>query len=160
MTLVMGFGVLALVAAQQAYHQKNGYAKHVSTGLLLANEIREITFNLPRHDPITGQWVYGPEADEANVTQYDDIDDFGGGVNGPLTISPPISALRQTIPNMTGWSQVVTVEHVAADNVSGAALAPFASDVLRITARIDYQSPQASQPVEIVRQSWIASGGP
>ena len=135
------------VAQQQAYHQKNGYAQHLSTGLLLANEIREAMFNLPRHDPITGQWVFGAEADETAVTFYDDLDDFGGGANAPLVISPVISALRQTIPNMPGWSQVVTVENVAADDVSGAALANFASDVLRITVRVDYQSPQAAQPM-------------
>ena len=61
-TIIIGTGVLAILAAQQAYHMKNNWASRTSTGMLLANELRERTLSLPLHDPITGSATLGPEA--------------------------------------------------------------------------------------------------
>ena len=46
-TVIIGTGVLAIVGAQQAYHQKNAWAQRTGTAMLLANEIREMTMPLP-----------------------------------------------------------------------------------------------------------------
>ena len=75
-TVIIGTGVLAIVAAQQAYHQKNNWSTRTSTAMLLANELRERTLALPLHDPITGKSNYGPELDETTAQAYDDLDDF------------------------------------------------------------------------------------
>src|SRR5690606_434199 len=103
-TVIIGVGVLAIVAAQQAYHQKNQWSQRVGTGLLLANELRELILSLPIHDPIGGAANLGPELSENNVAQYDDVDDFAGTVNAGYgtgtTLSPPVNALREPISDM------------------------------------------------------------
>ncbi|MEM1209887.1 MAG: hypothetical protein AAGI54_11530, partial [Planctomycetota bacterium] len=124
-TVIIGTGVLAIVAAQQAYHQKNQWAQKSGTAMLLANEMREMTLALPAHDPATQLANLGPEANEivgvtADVTLFDDLDDFAGAVDlatgrGPGTLfSPPINALRQVIPgnDMAQWAQHIKVERV------------------------------------------------
>src|SRR5688572_21645248 len=77
-SIIVGVGVLALVAAQQAFHQKNMWSTHASTGTWLANELREMTLNLPRHDPVTGAGVWGPEENGLSIDDFDDLDDFDG----------------------------------------------------------------------------------
>ena len=90
-TVIIGTGVLAIVFAQQTFHAQNDWAQRAATGMRLAGEIREMTFNLPRHDPVTGNDTWGPEDNEASVEDYDDLDDFDGAVfsfdldNGPLS---------------------------------------------------------------------------
>ncbi|MCL4211339.1 MAG: prepilin-type N-terminal cleavage/methylation domain-containing protein, partial [Phycisphaerales bacterium] len=76
--IIVGVGVLAIVSAQQAFHRKNSWSTHASTATWLANEIRELTLNLPRHDPVTGKATWGPEGNEVSVEDFDDLDDFDG----------------------------------------------------------------------------------
>ena len=157
-TVIVGVGVLAIVAAQQAYHQQNGYAQHMGSALLLANEIRELTLSLPQHDPIGGTAVWGPEANEPTLASYDDLDDFDGSMGTGLTISPPIDALRQVLPDMQQWTQKVTVENVLPTFISGPAVPDNSTDVVRITCQILYQGPNDAEPTEITRLSWIRAG--
>ena len=58
-TVIIGTGVLAILAAQQAYHRKNDWAQRTGTAVLLANEIRELTLPMPQHDPFNPT-VMGP----------------------------------------------------------------------------------------------------
>ncbi len=157
--VIVGVGVLAIVQAQQAYHQQNNFSQRVGTALMLANEMREVTLNLPQHDPITGAAFWGPEANEPGYEQYDDLDDFDGGEGNGTTFDPPISANRLPIPNMTGWSQKVTVENVLENYVSGTAVPDLSTDVVRITTQVFYQGPNDNEPTEITRMSWIRAGG-
>src|SRR4051812_36297452 len=53
MVIVM-VGVLAMIEAQGAFIQSNGWSSHEATATYLANEIRERMRSLPRHDPVTG----------------------------------------------------------------------------------------------------------
>lgn len=53
-TVIVGVGVLAIVEAQQSFHRKNLWAVQSGVATRLGNEIREMTLNLPRHDPVTG----------------------------------------------------------------------------------------------------------
>ena len=159
-TVIIGTGVLAIVAAQQAYHKKNDWAQRTSTGVLLANELRELTLALPGHDPITGTSHLGPESDESSVTYYDDLDDFAGvvteGYGTGITFDPPINALRQEIADLPGWSQVIRVENVLADNISSTYVQPLgATDLVRVTVTVRYQSPQAKQPLTITQLAWV-----
>ncbi|MBI1369403.1 MAG: hypothetical protein GC162_12210 [Planctomycetes bacterium] len=158
-TIIVGVGVLAIVQAEQSYHQQNNFSQHIGTALLLANEIRELTLNMPQHDPITGTATWGPESNEHSVVDYDDLDDFDGTDGQGVTFSPPIDAMRQEIPNMAGWSQKVTVVNVLPNYLSSSAPAPDDStDVVRITCQVFYQSPRDEAPVEITRLSWIRAG--
>jgi hypothetical protein len=52
--------VLAILAAQQAFHKKNDWASRNGTAMQLANELRELTMVLPKHDPFTGLANMGP----------------------------------------------------------------------------------------------------
>ena len=163
-TVIVGTGVLSIVAAQQAYHQKNDWAQRTGTAMLLANEMRELTMPMPIFDPITGQAFIGPEPGENGIDDYDDLDDFAGvsldgGVTYPgLTFNPPIDALGRVIPDLTGWTQQVTVEGVLEENIgSGVALNPGTAGTLtRLTVDVLYQGPNDPAPNMITQLTWVA----
>lgn len=162
-TVIVGTGVLAIVAAQQAYHLKNEWAQRTGTAMLLANEIRELTLTLPVHDPITGANHLGPEPDETSVADYDDVDDFAGPVSGSgygagTTFSPPINALRQPLSDLEGWSQVVKVVNVLTDNISVSddmAQPLGTTDLVRVTVRVMHQGPHQDEPSLVTQLTWL-----
>ena len=47
-TVIIGVGVLAMVDAQSAFIVSNQWSSHAASATFLANEIRELTRNLPR----------------------------------------------------------------------------------------------------------------
>ncbi len=166
-TAVVGLAVLAIGSAQHAMHRQNDYAGRLQTALSLANEIRETTLGLPINDPTSGGLYYGPEPNETpnddpnlDVVYYDDLDDFGGDYGSGLTLSPPINALRQEIPNMASWSQEVMVEAVPVDDLSAEGWPYYpGSEMMRITVRVLYQGPADEQAREITQLRWISPGG-
>ena len=162
-TVIVSTGVLSILAAQQAYHRKNNWANHSGTAMLLANEIRELTFAMPHHDPITGSATLGPEAGETTVAAYDDLDDFAGvvtnGFGTGTTFSPPINALRQQIPDMAGWSQQVMVENVLPENISvtSGSTQPLSAStgLMRVTVNVFYQAPGEDTPQNMGNLVWV-----
>ncbi|MEX0774865.1 MAG: hypothetical protein WD042_04020 [Phycisphaeraceae bacterium] len=162
-TVIVGTGVLAIVAAQQAYLKKNDWAQRTGTAVLLANEIRELTLTLPMHDPLTGKQVLGPEANELSVSQYDDLDDFAGVVNGGLgagvSFAPPINALRQPIADLDRWTQEVQVTNVLPSNIGSTLTQPLGTtSLMRVTVTIKYQDPTLpadEPPMTITDLSWV-----
>ena len=93
-TIIVGVGVLSIVSAQQAFHSENAWATNASIATRLGNEIREMTLNLPQHDPVTGSLFWGPEANETTVAAYDDLDDFDGTQGNGLIFSAAPAAKR------------------------------------------------------------------
>jgi type II secretory pathway pseudopilin PulG len=169
--VIVGLAVVAMMGAQQAYHQQGSGTQQMSTAMMLANEIRELALEMPLRDPIYGTWKYGPEPDEADddphtaVQAFDDLDDFAGTSSDGVhytgtTFEGPIDALRQPIPNMDGWSQWVTVENVAVDNMAGSAQAAHATDMVRLTAQVRYRSDTNDTPREVARLTWVSAGQP
>ena len=161
-TVIVGTGVLAIVAAQQAYHYKNDWAQRSATAMLLANELRELTLTLPMHDPITGTQTMGPEANELDIGDYDDLDDFAGvvsqGKGAGILFDPPINALRQEVANLDGWSQQVEVFNILPDNISvGDALTlPLGTtDMMRVNVTVYYESPQMTAPMTVAQLTWV-----
>jgi hypothetical protein len=160
-TVIVGTGVLSIVAAQQAYHQKNDWAQRTGTAMLLANELREMTLPLPVFDPITGQTFTGPEPGENDITDYDDIDDFAGVPDGTgaypgLTFNPPVDALRRQISDMTGWSQQINVVSVLEDNIGSTVTLPLGTTpMLRLTVDVLYQAPNDPAPQVITQLTWV-----
>lgn len=159
-TVIIGTGVLAIMAAQQAYHRKNDWAQRVGTAMLLGNELRELSLPLPMHDPISGTTHMGPETGETSVADYDDLDDFAGavasGVGQGVVFDPPVNALRQTITNMQGWSQLVQVTNVLPDNISSSfTQALGTTDLMRVSVTVRYQSPADTQPQTVTTLSWV-----
>jgi prepilin-type N-terminal cleavage/methylation domain-containing protein len=158
--VIVGTGTLSILAAQQAFHRQNDWAQRSSSAMLLANELRELTLSMPRHDPITGIDTVGPEAGESSVSDFDDVDDFAGvvtsGIGAGTTFDPPINALRQTIANMDGWSQLIEVEDVLPDDISAASPQLLGTtDLTRIRVSVRYQSPQDNTPQTIAQLTWV-----
>ena len=159
-TIIVGVGVLAIVSAQQAFHQKNSWSTHVSTATMLGNELREMTWNLPQHDPVTGDAFWGPEGDnELWVGDFDDLDDFDGDGDGWIFSadddSGPINARREVIPNMDGWSQTVRVFNVNPFDITEE-WADGTSNFMAVEVIVEYQAPRTNERIEITRVSWIA----
>ncbi len=172
--VIVGTGVLSIMAAQQAYHQKNNWAQRNSTGVLLANEIREFMSTLPAHDPTTNQTYAGPEPGEPaasgldydSMLRYDDVDDFAGavdedtGLGTGMSFSPPINARREQIADMAGWTQSVSVVNVLSTNVgvSDALVQPLgATDMMRVTVTVTYQGPYDDEPYVITDMTWLVA---
>jgi hypothetical protein len=158
-TVIIGTGVLAIISAQQVLLKKNEWSSMTSTATWLGNEIREMTLNLPRHDPVTSTAYWGPEDDEASLEDFDDIDDFDGYGEGLVFSASlsngPINAARQVIGDMDGWEQIVTVRNVDQFDI----LTPLedgTTDMVRVEVVVRYQGPQDPQPTEMTRIRWIA----
>jgi prepilin-type N-terminal cleavage/methylation domain-containing protein len=149
-TVIVGVGVLAIVAAQQAFHQQNAWSSRAAIATYLANEIREMTFNLPRHDPVTGTTIWGPEPNEADWYDFDDLDDFDG-----LTFSPPLNAQRDPIANMEGWAQHITVRNVEPNNIT-IERPNGSTSLVRVEVIVTFQGPADTQPMVITSVSWIS----
>ena len=164
-TVIVGVGVLAIVSAQQAFHQKNSWSSHVSTATWLANEIREMTLNLPRHDPVTGTAFWGPEPDtELTIFDYDDLDDFDGpGGTGLVFSGTPVAGVvngprnseREIIPGMDGWTQTIYVDEVDPFNITQPPVDPTLY-LMRMRVVVSYQGPSDPAPKEVTEVSWIA----
>jgi hypothetical protein len=126
----------------------------------LGNEIREMTLNLPRHDPVTGNARWGPEDGEGTLGDFDDLDDFDGeGGQGTVFSAAlgngPISARREPIPDLAGWSQVVRVRNVHGFEITRQ-VPDFSSDLVQVEVTVTWQEPGADAPVEMTRFSWLA----
>lgn len=143
--IVVGLGVVAIMGAQQAFHKQSDVAQRIGTGMLLANELRELMLVLPQHDPVTGSNTIGPETGETTVAAYDDVDDFSSA-----TFDPPINALRQTVANMDNWSQSVAVEAASPDNLAADDLTVGETELLRVTVTVQYRQQTVAQ------LAWIA----
>lgn len=159
-TVIIGVGVLAMVSAQQALHRKNSWSSQASIAQRLGNEIREMTLNLPRHDPVTGQAIWGPEAaTEPSFEFYDDVDDFDGAGAGLIFSAElgngPINARREIIADMDGWAQIVVVENVNPFDITEV-VADNSSDMLRVTVTVTYTRPGTDDELVMTTVSWVA----
>lgn len=142
--IIIALGVLAFVDAQSAFTRSNTWSSQAATGMLLANEVRELTRRMPRHDPVTGLALvggttlqgWGRETGEVAVDDLDDLDDLDGIIFGAGGTFPgPINALGEIVPELNldgtpvldhqgnpvplqGWRQIVTVDKVDPYNFS------------------------------------------
>lgn len=165
-TIIVGVGVLAMMAAQQAFHKQNAWSTHATIGARLGNEIREMTLELPRHDPVTGSAIWGVETEnELSPADFDDLDDFDGSGDGLIfssiadgnPINGPLNARREIIPNMPGWAQIITVHNVDPANIDqDPPPADGSTRMVRVNVLIQYQGPNDTEPSNVTTVSWIA----
>ena len=153
-TVIIGTGVLAIVFAQQTFHEQNGWAQRSAVAMRLAGEIREMAINLPRHDPVTGTEYWGPEAGETMLLDWDDVDDFDGAVFSADIGNGPVNALRDPLFQFPGWSQRIEVVNVDPFDLA-TTLEDGESDMLRVTVFVQHQDAMALEPLEITRLTWI-----
>ena len=161
--VIVGTGVLAIMYAQSAFHQQNDWSTHTSAGTFLANELREMTVRLPRHDPVTGRAFWGPEDNELTIDDFDDLDDFDGEFGEGIMFSAedgngPINAMREVIPNMDGWAQIIRVYNVEKSDISseGDGDLDGTTDLMRVEVVVTYQGALDEDPFEVTRVSWIS----
>ena len=160
--VIVGTGVLAIMTAQAAFHQQNDWSTHTSTATFLANEIREMTDRLPLYDPVTGNANWGPESNELTLADFDDLDDFDGDFGAGVAFSNadgsgPVNAMRQVIPGMTGWTQIIKVFNVDPTDISAAGDPNMdgTTDMMRIEVTVTYQGANDPTPVDITTVSWV-----
>lgn len=108
--LLVGLAIVSLISANGSFTQANGAGVELSTSEFLIEQIRELSTVLEVIDPNTGIATFGPEASET-LADYDDLDDFHGEV-----FSPPISADRSSLTDLSAYSQQITVENVNASD--------------------------------------------
>lgn len=133
-TVIIGVGVLAMVDAQSSFIVSNQWSSHAASATFLANEIRELTRNLPKHDPVNGITLvddgggnvivagWGVDAGETVVDDFDDLDDFDGitfsyiGTPGVADrdLPGPINSFGEVIPalSLDGVEQGATSNNI------------------------------------------------
>ena len=118
-TVIIGVGVLALVEAQTSFMRSNAWSTQAATATYLANEIRELTRNLPKTDPVNGLYLdtsgggnvlrgWGPRngdvdaRDFAYLTAFDGITFRSNGTAGfdDGDLPGPIDGFGNTIPDV------------------------------------------------------------
>ncbi|MFM7050646.1 MAG: hypothetical protein ACKOYN_00730 [Planctomycetota bacterium] len=156
-TIIVGTGVLAVVTAYQAFHIQNRWASQAAVGQRLGNEIRELTLRFPKQDPVTGIAVWGPEADETGVADYDDLDDFDGFQFSAEDGTGPINAMGEVITEMPGWSQSVIVQYIDPFEITEV-MPDRSTDLVRVRVTVRFKGPTDPAPVEVTSVSWIAPG--
>jgi hypothetical protein len=125
-TVIIGVGVLALVEAQTAFLRSNGWSSQSATGTYLANEIRELTRRLPKHDPVNGLFLqgsgttatlvgWGPSPGAVTVEDFNHVDAFDGmrfasdGSAGftDRDLPGPVDAFGSLIPQINDDGSIV-----------------------------------------------------
>src|SRR2546423_616036 len=106
-TCIIGFGVVSMLQLLATGTMSNIEANELTTGLTLANNVRELMQSLSFADPVQPTH-WGPETGET-LASYNDVDDFDGAAAAGTTFSPPLDARRQSLGGFPGWSQHVDV---------------------------------------------------
>jgi Tfp pilus assembly protein PilV len=150
-TVIVGVGVMAMMQLFATCTQNNSYAAHQTTGMLLANNIQETMASLPFDDPIQGQKYFGPEPNETTAT-WNDVDDFDGA-----SFSPPIDSTRNTLSNLSQYTQDVAVVPVDPSRLTSQATSY--TGAVRVTVTIYYQADASAAKQEVYRISWTRFDG-
>ena len=134
--ILVGIAIVSLVAANISFTKANAAGTNLSTAQFVTEQIKELTALLPVVDPNTETSTFGPE--EGALANYDDLDDFAGA-----GFSPPINANRETLGELAGFSQQITVENVSAANFEQV-VSNHSSDFVRVTVKVLLNSNEIS----------------
>ncbi|MEY3142286.1 MAG: hypothetical protein RLY21_779 [Planctomycetota bacterium] len=154
-TMIVGSGIVAVMAAHRAFHAQNAWAAEAATAQQLGAEMRELMLGLPQRDPVTNDDLWGSEPDESGVGDLDDLDDFDDAVFDSADGTGPLNALREPIADMDGWRQRVFVENIDPFELTRT-VDDGTSDLMRITVVIERRTAADEEPREFTRVSWIA----
>ncbi len=163
-TVIIGTAVLAIVAAQQAYHQQNDWAQRSATAHLLANEIRELTLTLPVYDPFEPRGEITSRTGPTQPHQFRSVVDFAGDIDGisntGSVFHPPINALRMPIDDLEQWRQVVSVHSVRSSDITvDEPFQPLGSDdeLVRLNVRVEYRRVEDEQWDRVTDLTWVVN---
>ena len=160
-TVIVGVGVLSSLNLFWACTDASTKAGQTTTGRTLAENIREAMASLTFYDPVSAGTMWGPEPGEI-LSSYDDVDDFDGSDFKGTTFNPPIDAMRQPIPALTQYSQLVTVMPVNPDDPGSnedenkPTLPKGAyTGAVRVRVRVYFQQSPTSAKSEVYQASWL-----
>jgi type II secretory pathway pseudopilin PulG len=149
-TVIVGVGILATMSLFAACSQQNNNASEMTTAMELATNIQEAMANLAFADSITGTTHFGPEGGET-LSSYDDVDDFDG-----QSLNPPIDALRARIPNMSQYTQVISVDPIDPNNLSTTLPKTITNrTAVRVKVQIMFSPRAGVAPDEVYRTDWV-----
>ncbi len=138
-TVLVGFAIAALVAANGSFTMANVAGADLSTAEFLVEQIRELTTMLPVVDPALPAGavvtVLGRETGESldDLATLDDVDDLNGFNSAP---GAPIDAQRMRLTNLAAFSQQVMVQKLNPSNFDDAWPDNANSNFVRITVSI------------------------
>jgi Tfp pilus assembly protein PilV len=148
-TVMVGLGIVALVTSLGAGSRVNAAGRDLTKAVYLAQEMREWTLRLPFKDPDAGDANNPPGPDGSDPHVFvDDLDDFYA--SGGLVFSPPRDGTGQSISDMTGWSQKVTLTWRNAANFSQV-VTPGSSTVINVQVSILFQGK------EVFATNWLVA---
>ncbi len=155
-TAITGIAFVAIMQLFAACTQQNRVGSNMTSAMLLAGHIQETMAGLPFNDPAYATTYFGPEPGQT-LASYDDVDDFDGS-----SFNPPIDSLRRPIPDLSQFTQAVSVVPVFATQLSSntnpsSPTIPKTTytGAVRVTVRILYAVRTTDTPIEIYRTSWI-----
>ncbi|MDP7030028.1 MAG: type II secretion system protein [Phycisphaerales bacterium] len=152
--VIVATGMLAMLAAHEAFVQQNDWGERAAQAARLGGEIRERSMVLAVDDPVTGGAFWGAEAGEVSVADWDDMDDFDGLDVSGWAGDGPIDASGSVIPGMQGWRQVVDVQSVDPTDLS-TPVADGTSEAVRVSVDVYWQD-NAGDPGDLVTTvTWV-----
>jgi type II secretory pathway pseudopilin PulG len=154
-TVIIGLGVLAAMQLFEACTRQNATSAQMTTALMLAGHVQEMTQHLAFNDPATGRTTFGAETGESLAT-YDDLDDFDG-----RTFNPPLDATRASMSDLSRYSQAVSVWPVYPDDL-GVNTNEASPDIpkttytgaVRVCVQILYRSRLDAVPATVYVAAW------
>lgn len=141
-TMVVGIGIVALVHSLGAGTNVNHQGQNITQAVFVAQEVREYSLTLPFRDKDTPANPPGPDADD---TEVDDLDDLMGA-----TFSPPIDGQGKPIDNMAGWTQAVSLQWRDPNSLTST-VPNGSSDSIYVTVTITRNDQQ------VLQTSWLVS---
>jgi hypothetical protein len=155
-TVITGLAFVAIMQLFAACTMQNRVGVNMTTAMMLAGHIQETMTGLAFNDPALANTYFGPEPGQS-LKAYDDVDDFDG-----LSLNPPIDSLRRPIPELSQFTQVVSVMPVYATQLSSntdptAPTIPKSTytGAVRVMVRILYNPNSTGVAAEVFRTSWI-----
>jgi type II secretory pathway pseudopilin PulG len=163
-TVIIGFGCVGMLELLAAGTMANSEGTELTTGINLANNIREMSLGLSFYDPQQPNVWNTKETDvggQPAVKLYDNVMDLDGSVDtwnqqstdpasGYQVFQPPIDVGRNTIVGYSNWAQWVKVETVSPNNVSSV----LPQDPTAVTARVTVKVMHNGN--EVYKMSWLA----
>lgn len=154
--LIVGVGFLAVMELFSACTMENQRASQITTAQLLSTNIQEMTGDLSFKDPFYAADTWGVEPSES-LTNFNDVDDFDG-----MSFNPPMDSTRAGIPELSKYTQVVTVMPVDPNrpgNNTDAAKPEIGkgtyTGAVRIRVSVLYRNRPTETPVEVLRTAWV-----
>ncbi len=152
--VIVATGMLAMVAANQAFVMQNDWGERAAQAARLGGEIRECSLTMPIFDPVTANSTWGPEAGEASVADWDDMDDFDGLDAAGWSGTGPVDATGSVIPGMLQWRQVVQVESVDPVDL-GTVVGDGTSDAVRVSVDVFWQESPSAASELVTTVTWV-----